>query len=117
MPPPWNTFAFATISRQEPIAIGGRLAAPALHALAGLLPFRGRRIAFGVECLLCRLGLDDQAAQVVGRLSRDEHEDDRAVGARTARGVDTSASRRQTSRPESRSARWRRRVPACLPRD
>ena len=71
----------------QAIAIAHRARAAAVHALAGFLAFRGRRIALGVERLLGGVGLDDQPPNVLGRLARNEHEQDRAVSAGRPRGL------------------------------
>ena len=71
----------------QPIAIAHGARAAAVHALAGFLAFRRRRIALGVERLLGGVGFDDQPPNVLGRLARNEDEQDRTVSAGRARGV------------------------------
>src|SRR5690606_28842587 len=72
----------------QTVALARRLRVPAVHALARLAPLVPRRDALGGEGLLCRLGLDDQASQVFGRLARNEDVEDRARRASGTRGID-----------------------------
>ena len=72
----------------ELVALANRPVATALHAVLRLFALAGRGRALGVDGLLRGLGIDDQLAQLIGRLARQEDEDRGTVGARRTRGVE-----------------------------